>query len=120
MKLELKHLAPYMPYKLYCQTLDKKEGHLTKKELIEISQNKVKVELMKGFPLRVLKFNEIKPILRPLSDLTKEEYINLFYENPLDYKVDELPYKKFTKLLELHFDVFHLIPQGLAVDINTI
>ena len=78
-----------------------------------------------------------KPILRPLSDLTKSELIELrfdegndtllwaannieaydcfiqFYETDLTYSVLEWAYKK-------HLDVFGLIDAGLAIDINTI
>ena len=100
--LKINHLAPYLPYELIMRDSD----GIYKEDRILIFEN-MKWLLSNG-----------QPILRPLSDLTKKEYRCLFYGNPLDYKIDELPYRTFTKLLELHFDVFHLIPQGLAIDKN--
>ena len=86
------------------------------------------------------------PILRPLSDLTNEiehngekfipmEYImsmnsKSFKESLIkdrltealinDLKHNRLQYKYCEKLFEWHFDVFGLIPEGLAIDINTL
>lgn len=108
MKLELKHLAPYLPYGLKVSSI-----HTLNAENGIGNINHIVRAVNKGK-------KQYRPILRPLSDLTKEEYRCLFYGNPLDYKIDELPYKTFIKLLEWHFDVFHLIPQGLAIDINTL
>ena len=103
MKRELKHFAPYLPYGL--------------KFINKTIYGKTIVEMNTYNILNLLV--DSKPILRPLSNLTKDEYSHLLYGNPLEYKINELPYKPFIKLLENHFDVFHLIPQGLAIDINT-
>ena len=114
-KLELKHLAPYFPYSLKGKCIYDDSDEIEYLQGIDISKSR---------PISTTHddwyFNEWKRILRPLSDLTKDEYICLFIGNLLDYKIDELSYKVFVKLLELHFDVFHLIPQGLAIDINTL
>ncbi|NIV12884.1 MAG: hypothetical protein GWN62_16865 [Aliifodinibius sp.] len=81
--------------------------------------------------------NTHKPILRPLSDLTKEIEHNgerfipiknigktsTFYgDTPIcniekDYRLWAV--WEFEKLLEWHFDIFGLIEKGLAIDINT-
>lgn len=94
------------------------------------------------------KLKKIKPILRPLSDLFKlidwdnnnDPYmigykysISTFKENNKYIYVDEYEadycsspkaYVDITSfnwwLFEKHFDVFGLIEQGLAIDINTI
>jgi hypothetical protein len=135
MKLELKHLAGYLPYGL---------------KIIENDED-VKIEM-----LGIYSFNDIytdagditfegfKPILRPLSDLTKEievrakklipvDYINENYywdyvKDNLKYLITKndasiyeyLPFMVVQKLLEWHFDIYGLIPSGLAIDINTL
>ena len=125
MKLELKHLAPYLPYGL--------KGIETYKGSIKYL---ISIDLTLGLKVGDLKedylvhFNSFKPILRPLSDLKKDAEIkilvektfetsedgwNEFYNNPLDY-----PYYAVEVLLKHHFDVFGLIPKGLAIDINTL
>lgn len=77
--------------------------------------------------------------LRPLSDLTKEIEHKGHTIIPIDYiststqdgqrtmrrvaneqEMDVLDYWKVQRLFEMHFDVFGLIPAGLAVDINTL
>lgn len=71
-KLELKHIAPYLPYRLKCKVTDR--GKIVISDLnAAYSDNSYAfmniVESEKGF-------DEIKPILRPLSDLTKEIEVN--------------------------------------------
>ena len=71
-----------------------------------------------------------KPILRPLSDLTKvngfslSDMISHDYHNPFwlpeNFEVKYLMHLDFEKLVSWHFDVFGLIEKGLAIDINTI
>ena len=100
MTLELKHLAPYVPYKLYI-----------------INDFGVKTQFTVGY----LNYwvNEkvlIKPILKPLSDL-EQFCTNEFHNRMLirDFSFDEA-----QKLIADHYDVFGLIEQGLAIDINTL
>ncbi len=104
MKLELRHLAPYLPYEL---------------EVTNGSEF-VKLDLVKANDLK--HSPEFKPILRPLSDLTKADAI-LYHYNSLEIMIDcvsngELEHSIWLKLIERHFDVFGLIPNGLAKDIN--
>jgi len=71
MKLELKHLAPYLPYglKAVCEGLSgEKTFHIYTIEHDTITSSGVGLNtaLKNGFTFSV------KPILRPLSDLTKE------------------------------------------------
>ena len=121
MKLELKHLAPYLPYELKaCATdvdyIDKVTAHNVTHIVYE--QDKV------------------KPILRPLSDLTKEIEHNgerfvpkkrldtvCFTERDEDWLeelMSSLPLHDWQLLFSWHFDVFGLIDAGLAIDINTL
>ena len=86
----------------------------------------------------------IKPILRPLSDLTKEiEGTEFTYEGVLNnffggFELNQVSNNKsfypnldewvsfldmhdfLSKLFEWHFDVFGLIDKGLAIDVNTL
>lgn len=74
MKLELKHLAPYLPYGLEvvaCRIQN------TQFILEKMNQTKAYGYTKYGnfVPISDL-ISEIKPILRPLSDLTKEIEVN--------------------------------------------
>lgn len=82
----------------------------------------------------------IKPILRPLSDLTKEiehngerfvfsdrylsnSKIKMLLDNSLcsfNNPLNDIDYNSVKLLLEHHFDVFGLIEKGLAININSI
>ena len=138
MKLELKHLAPYLPYNLHI-------WHENWKDIVmmdacgEVNETFSIMDVIEGV-------GESKPILKPLADLTKEikhnekkfvawdELINKShsygYEDqmfvnelrairrPKGY--DDVPHWMYQDLIKWHFDVFHLIDNGLAIDINTI
>ena len=133
MKLELKHLAPYLPYglRIYDET-SKSSYELDCNNLLNVIKYS-------------LEYQDTKPILRPLTDLTKEEFINdilgsaramngckitpfLQRGGSIDFythRKDDTPtgallISQYWKLFELHFDVFGLIDKGLAIDINTI
>jgi len=153
MKLELKHLAGYLPYGLKAydsrSTIELCASYLLvddefKNEFISIC------EITNGGKFW------IKPILRPLSDLTKEIEVNgekfvpskilenqylstsfwgtnsigsgilgvdgkmknlCFIDNEI---IGECPYMIYEKLLSWHFDIYGLIENGLAIDINTL
>lgn len=126
MKLELKHLAGYLPYGLK----------------IYACYNEYVLELeedcnSEGISVRETIENKHKPILRPLSDLTKHcddlgfvpmdklaeiaevvclQYSIEFFETSTKY----LPNWIIEKLLEWHFDIHGLIENNLAIDINTL
>ena len=152
-KLELKHLAAYLPYKLNCNLYDNGElinnGELMtiKTKYSENSENLLTFNCKsKKYPEKYthpLCFNyvEIKPILRPLSDLFKEietnekfipvlelkqiadtDYERDFIENleqiVKENKIEYMPYTLLSYLFEWHFDIFGLIEKGLAVDFN--
>lgn len=130
MKLEVKHIAPYLPYGLKVLRPDNK----TILELhgiigtLYIFNTEGKTE-----SYGAIKSNGNKPILRPLKEIV--DVIEMF--DDMDYwmsnyeggkKIEGLSFggiKKiglddYQKLFSMHFDVFGLIPQGLAVDINTL
>lgn len=138
MKLELKHLAGYLPYELKYKDIP--EGF-----------DGVRILCIKtfGWCLR-----HGKPILRPLSDLTKEIEVNgekfvpikvldnsfrplsqdlniyRFLTADLEIDIETEDYSQVIslmdgfnivqKLLEWHFDIYGLIENGLAIDINTL
>ena len=130
-KLELKHLAPYLPYGLVMRyTKDGRPFRGTKKNEVLTIQN-----------IELLMFSQFRlPILRPLSDLTKEIEIDgkrfvpiekicktvyqqnkvLFSINNLIEGVTGIYYYQVEKLFEWHFDIFGLIEKNLAIDINTL
>ena len=133
MKLELKHLAPYLPYGLNYQRINR--------------FGEIETELLEGKSLNDFYVKDIKPILRPLSDLTEalkdiyrfasnveikqydyvlyvdyylmdEKFNDNIYRRPFNF--DGCPQGIYKQLIEHHFDVFGLIDKGLAIDINTL
>jgi hypothetical protein len=137
MKLELKHLAPYLPYEL--KILNGKEY-----DIVNGIDNKTVISLFRGHLKNFTTIENVKPILRPLSDLTKEiefdnekftpskdkywgmnsfqYHINKFenWESPSAYLNSCAPYGLLLVLIKWNFDVFGLIDAGLAIDINTL
>ena len=130
-ELTIQHLAPYLPYGLKGRYM---VGDVLKH--LSASQN---IERDKILAIDSVDFfyNFCKPILRPLSDLTKEIEHNgekfvpnynsdfkYFTPYELSYFIESIPhglnYNQMQKLLEWHFDIFGLIDNGLAIDINTI
>lgn len=147
MKLELKHIAPYLPYGL---KICFQQG----KSIWSISFDEIDYE-NRGYPLHTLVYSinqgvqekDWGLILRPLSDLLKEieyngekfvpldELQGIYFENHCDaydeyieHLVDapkwailaQAPYEILQVILQWKFDVFSLIPEGLAVDVNTL
>lgn len=133
MKLTIEHLAPYLPYGLKVSkihTLNTGNGIGSIDHIID-SVNKGMLQY--------------RPILRPLSDITKEfevgdeifvpfhaiKYLhpntpnwNIYWRDWVIEKshplVDtHIEYCIMQLLFKYHFDVFGLIDKGLAIDINT-
>lgn len=91
-------------------------------------------------------FDEVKPILRPLSDLTEEIEVNgekfvpiywledKYYTMPILQDINrfnrlleedenwiyQISFILITHLFEWHFDVFGLIEKGLAINSNSL
>jgi hypothetical protein len=134
MKLELKHLAPYLPYGLKGFYMD---ADYDKQIEVEGLYN---YDDIYNSEHGDMSFDYFKPILRPLSDLTKEIEVNGEKFVPIKHKdikttstlkhvakynfdYKELNFARWDviqKLFEWHFDVFGLIEKGLAIDINTL
>jgi len=133
-KLELKHLAGYLPYGL---KILYHNGN-AKPYIEEL------VSLNTKLSGRILGSEKHKPILRPLSDLTKEIEVNgekfvpieklkllynfekrgnfelsMYIEDAWIRSCNDLPFDAINLLLEWHFDIYGLIPE-LAIDINTL
>jgi hypothetical protein len=148
MELELKHIAPYFPYSLKMAYLDRafdKSGKVSKLGTLEgISHNEHETHPTR-LRLEYMEYEHIwmfKPILRPLSELN-ENYHSDFddFFNESNYVViengvyglslhegdgvsDGIDFEQTLKLTILlfkhHFDIFALIKEGLAIDINSI
>jgi hypothetical protein len=158
-KLELKHLSAYLAYGLKgaAYSID---GYYEPIELGELMRIETGITrsgdtgevwlVLDDIEVPIIEF---KPILRPLSDLTKEIEVNgerfyplekltkIFGGRPISFdgncfytkiqksvvreKEDLVPLHfsqldAFNKLFEWHFDVFGLIENNLAIDINTL
>ena len=126
MKLELKHLAPYLPYGLKLLYENSKGEH-------------IKIDLVTAHFTNEWTPNfHSKPILRPLSEAINqyqevqghESYCDTWEEwfshlDDFEGKLGEAnilacPYDLMQVLLEKHIDVFGLIDEGLAIDINNL
>lgn len=138
-KIELKELAPYIPYEL-------KAIDIRTKEIRTVTWTHFTYDLkyvgMNHLLCQGLIIAEHKPILRPLSDLSQIELLTAGFNSHIDYLTHELqnkanesriggdgkklwrveaaPYEMVVYLLKNHFDVFGLIRQGLAIDINSL
>jgi hypothetical protein len=124
MKLELKHLAAYLPYNM--RYLDNKN------KIVDLKSIDNDVHLINFGWGDAKQYSEIKPILRPLSDLDKEithdgKTFNPKFVIDMAFPSERMglnpaiwSHRVVKKLHEWHFDVFGLIEQGLAIDINTL
>lgn len=137
MELTIKHLAAYLPYGVSAIDDDNVVCRIS-----TLYDDLVCVEYEMNVGQYEKYFNEIKLILHPLSefgdpdDLRKVyEFIGLgkwceAYDNYFNIGFDDLsnvdklilqaPYEIFQYFLANHYDVFSLIPNNLAIDINTI
>lgn len=133
-KLELKNLAPYLPYGLTGWIIEKNNDCF----IVGASEDYVITDSF----FDELDYTEIKPILRPFHDIEdyfkelwskkdKEvrEFLDADFLHSFDYleveyihrtNINYLPVGLYNLLLKHHFDVFDLIPKDLAIDINTI
>ena len=121
-KLELKHLAPYLPYELEVKVINDRKVLALNNSTLNISLD------------RVLKSDYCFPILRPLSEYKKyPDIIEQFSDYSLEQfeiaffsfvnclnKLDKVNYTIMELMFKHHLDIFDLISKGLAVDINTI
>jgi len=129
MKLELKHLAGYLPYglKIY-------DGEYSR--IITFSHTTYStIDVGIGRLFRPdYDFSMGLPILRPLSDIDSHKLLLEHFFNKekngvlkeiqmigdLKYGPMECSYKVITMLISEHFDIYGLIEAKLAIDINTL
>jgi len=145
MKLELKHLAPYLPYGLKVVTqygLDvPKGGHIFEIcgicERPDMAWKKGEIGL---FFTRLgqnremsNEYFEFRPALKPLSDYTDmlglpmvelncdiDDQIAIEQFANQQISLASLPYSAYEVLVRNKVDIFRLIPQNLAIDLNTL
>lgn len=148
MKLTIEHLAPYLPYGLNIKILNYKCDYVGVEYSIAngyyFIEDSLHVTYEKGSTGKSV--NDFKPILRPLSDMTKEfevgdeifvpfHAIKYLYPNTPNWNIywrdwviekshplvdTHIEYCIMQLLFKYHFDVFGLVDQGLAIDINTL
>jgi len=145
-KLTIKHLVPYLPYKLQCLAMGEGKQQF---ELQGISDcDYADLHEIGRTVCEQYDFEDVFPILRPISDTIKEithngkkviiewdgldeyderallETIDCSTQIDLDgsesYVLECMNYSDFQILVEYHFDVFGLIQKGLAIDKNTL
>lgn len=140
-KMALEHIAPYLPYRIRAN-VGETERNIT---AVSLDSPFVFVSSWKGSREKeMVSIEDIKPILRPLSDLTIEiehngerfspknridQYTQVGGDGKLYLLVDgalwscnplSWDYYLVVKLISWHFDVFGLIGKGLAIDYNTV
>ena len=137
MKLELKHITPYLPYKL--RVVEWYRGKQIHDEFVVDCVNWDGKNIggsdasLDSFELeRMFNLKDIKPILRPMANLFTDEFKDL-RDDISDYELDVIftwfvselkptnpliciSYYVATLLFEHHFDIFGLIDKGLAIE----
>lgn len=131
MQLEIKHLAPYLPYKLKgFYELSSTQKRETLQAIDTLGKCRTDEDL------RWFEIKMFKPILQPLfndnfdysvflmDNFPAEKWADAYNEimNGIGFgvKIEQIPYELHDFLFENHIDVFGLIEKGLAVDINTL
>lgn len=141
MKLELKHLSPYLPYGVDCFVQG--EG-VTKFNIVGLNTNFVEYHEKGRSVTEQCPYEDCFLILRPLIDfnnfdlqvVSNRVFIPMDFcdnENIISIHTptknhlisinskeitEETPLYLYKYLLERHFDVFGLIDKGLAININ--
>lgn len=109
MKLELKHLAPYLPYKLKMK--GNQGGDVF--HLLGLRNNETCLFFELSYWEDIFDF---KPMLRPICDLTKEIEINGKKFVPMEYLFDfENPYNKIPKRMKYHYEE---VPNRISITHN--
>lgn len=131
MKLELKHISPYLPYKL----------RLVARNVVSETPRRIFGELTNTNIMSLVENDTLyKPILRPCEDIDSyfeiiygnlnhqdvtdyfdadflESHGNILIEELQELEPEQIPYGTMLVLLKHHFDVFGLIEKGLAISI---
>lgn len=145
MKLELKHLAPYLPYSLKCNVMGElvdpyDEPAIPKVfEIVGLTKDYVEYFEEGRTVTEECVFSDCFPLLRPISDLTKEISINGKNVIPIDgmflpcgerkileswakenkcWLGQQLSYLPYQMLFAMSFDVFNLLDNKLAINLK--
>lgn len=116
-------LQDYLHYYLYGNIY---EVGVTTCQLIGIGDTYYTIKTKQGTLLTLSNRANIKLVLRRLEDMPEKEGIEMFGTDRYwdivckEGKWDLFSSKEFQYLLQQHFDLFGLIPAGLAIDIKTI
>lgn len=123
MKLELKHLAPYLPFELKLFRPNAISKNIpfyeltvsTMNDCIKATNNMVENNIFKPM-LKPISLNVLNDFEIPLSDIDILQY--MISGDTETYKW--LSYRTIEFLFSNHYDVFGLIKNKLAIDINTL
>lgn len=161
-KVELKHMQPYLPYKVKVQyegilngaeiseykkkwkkdhegdfsisydgykepdeVIGKKIGYIKEVYYYNI-YTKYRIGVKSGGLQTHYGADRFKMILKPMSDLTKEELMEFGFKNHIDYLTHEkqdpmkAPHEMIEYLFKNHYDVYGLIDKNLAININNL
>ena len=132
-KLELKHLAPYLPYSLKVMDLyDNKERFFVGYSINHTEP--VKISVYKNLLSTGRLLSEVKPILRPLSDFNTGIAKDIMKDLNCSYlvvsdiwafedgsiKFKDLRFETYNVMCKKHIDFGGLIKEGYAVNVNSI
>jgi len=123
-KLEIKHLAAYLPYGL--QMVNTKSGRIIDVRGLRdtVSTFYIEAIVKKGNTFEEADYQAdiwpFKPLLIPLSEIPYEVFAKSLFVTGVELidaiKDMTVPYWLIEKLLEKHFDVFGLLEAGLALN----
>lgn len=123
MKIQPQHILPYLSYGLKAKFMHPVIKHQKIGVITNVYNlyDEVKLSIDFSDDEHIWMY---KPILRPLSDLTKEEIIKLGYSGmhtlELAIQYDDLLYRDIRFFNENHYDYQGLIENNLGIDINTL
>lgn len=134
-KLKLEHLVPYLLYGLKCNAyssewdIEEVNQQMFRLETGGTVKNPNNIEVFAIIGDSECTLDIIKPILRPLSDLTEElvnELLPSMHISKEDIKemnstpIGHWKYYQVISAAQMHIDFRGLIDKGLAIDINSI
>jgi len=130
--ITLAQWCAYLPYGLEVQSDYLQKGFKTKLVVYNHTNS-----LENGFTISDMQHYQAKPLLRPMNranegtineiaELLGYKFSSLYGFSLRDHSkhddihipIDEMPYYIIQKLLTAHYDIFNLVPQGLALPIE--
>jgi len=114
--IKLEELAPYLPYNLMFTFGT--TGNCVILEMQGLAQG----EINNSYHWWKIETNDIKPLLRPLSDMMLPEHILGIGKIEWNTESDNAAYtlKQYQYLYSHHFDLNKLIDRGLALSLHFI